>query len=106
MELLLMQHTVQYKEYAKKYKIPLSTKVNGKYIKKSIEQHSQEIHAYETEHDEMKNGFNSYPISSPPSRWNHIMYIMLGCFGCILATLERFPLRCGKRCRLLAYSKT
>ncbi len=23
-----------YKEYAKKYKIPLSTKVNGKYVKK------------------------------------------------------------------------
>jgi hypothetical protein len=49
-----------YKEYAKKYKIPLSIKVHNKYVKKSIEQLSHEIHDYETKHTEIKKGLYYY----------------------------------------------
>ena len=49
-----------YKDYCKKYKIPLSNKkiVNGeiKYSKKSLLQLQKDIYKYENEHDDILNG--------------------------------------------------
>jgi hypothetical protein len=42
-----------YKQYAKRYKIPLSNKINGRYKRKNIRQLSEEIYAFETAHEDL-----------------------------------------------------